>query len=426
MTHRLWFLRDRSFQENFFGVYSPGLVHYVLNYDILNYIFFNSLKTCTELIDKNGNRQKIQHGWNSSEVMLGSFYCDGYAKVDERQIVFEYNGCAYHSCERCKAVRTDRDDTKKRNYIRSLPNTTLIEIFGCEWHAQKFEIPKSFKPEISPLLWTKKIHGGQLIELVKSEEIYGFMILDITKTKSAEKWLEVNWPPLFQKSEILYGDLPSWMQASYNSREFPMNTIVQKMSAKNLLLHTSLIKFYVENGFCVERIHKFYEYQGSRCFKKVFDTVYHARVQATEEKDEMKATAVKLVSNSMYGGLLTVSFKISQQFFVITFIFCHWWHFLSPKTVLAIGDSFCHWWQFFVTKDRFCHWWQFFVIGDSFCHKRQFLSPKTVFVIGDNFLSQKTLFVMGDSFCHQRQFCHWWQVFHRWNFCVTKTHFCHW
>ena len=79
------------------------------------------------------------------------------------------------------------------------------------------------------------------------------------------------------------------------------------MNAKNLLLHTSLIKFYEENGFFVEKIHKFYEYQGSRCFKKVFDTVYEARVEATETKDEIKATAVKLVSNSMYGSLLTVS-----------------------------------------------------------------------------------------------------------------------
>ena len=79
------------------------------------------------------------------------------------------------------------------------------------------------------------------------------------------------------------------------------------MHAKQLLLHTSLLKFYLENGFTVEKIYKFYEYQGAECFKTVFDTVYRARVEATEIQDDIKATAVKLVSNSMYGSLLLVS-----------------------------------------------------------------------------------------------------------------------
>ena len=79
------------------------------------------------------------------------------------------------------------------------------------------------------------------------------------------------------------------------------------MHAKEILLHTCLLKFYLENGFRILKIHKFFEYEGSPCFKKVYSTVYEARVQATETNDDLKATAVKLVSNSMYGSMLVVS-----------------------------------------------------------------------------------------------------------------------
>ena len=241
-------------------------------------------------------------------MILGTFYCDGYAKVDEKQYVFEYNGCAYHSCERCKTVRTDRDDTKKREYIRSLPQTQLIEITGCEWYEQKFEI-KNFEPKISPLLWERTVDCEKIIDLVKEDQIYGFLIVDISQTKNAAKWMKLNYPPILQKSEILFKDLPVWMQSLYNEKDFPMETIVQKMSSQKLLLHTSLIRFYMENGFQIDKIHKFYEYEGSRCFEQIYSKIYSARVQATQEKDDMKATAVKLVSNSMYGALLTVSPK---------------------------------------------------------------------------------------------------------------------
>ena len=133
------------------------------------------------------------------------------------------------------------------------------------------------------------------------------MIVDIISTPAAKKFLSCNWPPIFQKSEVEFSDLSEWMQNLVEKEDFPKEMIVQRMHAKNILLHTSLLKFYLKNGFYITRIHKFYEYEGRECFKKVYSNVYEALVHATETKDEMKATAVKLVSNSMYGQLLLVS-----------------------------------------------------------------------------------------------------------------------
>ena len=256
----------------------------------------------------------MQHGWNRKEVMIGKYYVDGFACVDGKQIIFEYNGCAYHDCERCKTARIhEKDEDIRKQYFKHLPNSKVISISGCEWHIEKLDINfENYQPEISPLLFERKANILDFKSLVEDGSLYGFMVVDLDKNEDSQKWMKVNWPPIFQKEKIMRSDLSSEMQQKYSETEFPLETIVQKMHAKNLLLHTSLLKFYLENGFEITKIHKFYEYQGARCFQKVFKTVYEARVQATETHDEMKATAVKLVSNSMYGSLLLVSILIIQ------------------------------------------------------------------------------------------------------------------
>ena len=258
---------------------------------------------------------------------MGQYYVDGYAMVDNRRIILEFNGCAYHSCDKCKQVRIYKNDEEKRKqYFRSLANVTMIDISSCEWHAIKCEL-KDFEPSISPLLFERTVATSTLLNLVQQGKLYGFMVVDIDKTNMADKWRSLNWPPIMQKSKIFFTDLPSWMQEMYDRNEFPQETIVQKMHAKELLLHTSLLQFYLNNGFYVKKLHKFYEYQGANCFKKVFDTVYKARVEATQVTNdktattedkaaaEMKATAVKLVSNSMYGSLLLVSLLFYAETF---------------------------------------------------------------------------------------------------------------
>ena len=272
----------------------------------------------------------MTHGWNSKEVQIDRFYVDGWAMVDGRQIIFEYNGCAFHSCERCKTIRRPKNEDERKEFFKNLPNSHVVSISGCEWHEQKFEIDfQSYTPRISPLLFKDNLAGPQFIKYILEESINGFMVVDISRTADAQKWMDVNWPPLFQKDEISYADLPEWMQPLYEENDFPKETIVQKMNAKKILLHTKFIKFYLQNGFTIDKIHKFYEYEGAKCFKNVFTKVYRARVEATEAKDEMKATAVKLVSNSMYGQLLLVSvinLHILHQFdvnlinFIINFI----------------------------------------------------------------------------------------------------------
>ena len=78
----------------------------------------------------------------------------------------------------------------------------------------------------------------------------------------------------------------------------------------SLISHITVIFRYVKNGFKITKIHKIFEFQKYACYKDVHDRVYEARVAATVEKNNKKATAIKLVSNSMYGQMIMVSITV--------------------------------------------------------------------------------------------------------------------
>ena len=262
------------------------------------------------LISKNGDRVKLQFGWGSSEHKIGHYYVDGFAIVDGMQIIYEFDGCYYHECDICKQPHIAKYDPLRIRYFEKLENSKVIRMTGCQWS----EICKNQnlgESKISKILFKANIEESEMIEMIHNNELYGFVLCDIISTQKSRKFLEVNWPPLIFKDNINLTDLPVWMQANTCEKDFPRNTFVQGMFRNNLLLHTDLAYFYAKNGFLLTKIHKFYEFEGFKCLKPVFDAVYEARVQATQHSDkregDMKATAVKLVSNSMYGQMLMVS-----------------------------------------------------------------------------------------------------------------------
>ena len=247
---------------------------------------------------------KIKHGWNSEEVKIGSYNVDGFVKVDNISYVLEYDGCSYHDCSKCKnnIIFPHKNEKEKAKFFEEYTNIVVIRISSCEWQEKRQKI--KYESKISPILMERKIHKETFLELIRQNKLYGFALVDIVSTSKSKMFLELNFLPILQKQMVNYDDLPSWMRQNSDKKSFPRETIVQKMNAKNILLHTELIKFYQEHGFFITSCHKFFEYQPEKCFKQVHDKVYKARVEASIESDTQKATAIKLVSNSMYGRFL--------------------------------------------------------------------------------------------------------------------------
>lgn len=174
----------------------------------------------------------------------------------------------------------------------------------CDWTRMKLQniLPP---PIISPFLRRKNIYQFEILENLP--KITGFLLVDIEATDSANKFKDLNWPPLFSKKEINFDDIPKWMQAITHRASFPRKTMVQSMKQEKILLHTKLAEFYIEHGFKITKIHKFIEYEASKCFEDFYNVLYKLRVEATIEKNEAKATAIKLTGNSPYGKVRVIS-----------------------------------------------------------------------------------------------------------------------
>ena len=159
---------------------------------------------------------------------------------------------------------------------------------------------------ISSLLYKTRVSEKTLLEEIISNKIYGFAIVNIAPGPQTQKFVDLNWLPIIRHNEIRFEDLPEFLRKPHLEKSFPRRTLVQTLHGTEILLHTHLIQWYVAQGFSITKIHRMFEYQRFGCYKDVHDRVYHARVKATEERNNKKATAIKLVSNSMYGQMIMV------------------------------------------------------------------------------------------------------------------------
>ena len=249
-------------------------------------------------VDKNGVRQKIQHAWSNKEVSIGKYQVDGYVKVDNKVYILEFDGCYWHGCSICLTAAKSND--KARDAFLG-HHGEIIRMLGCVW-ARKLRSGRLPEPKISPFLFMNKpITEEQILSNIKNGTVTGFVVVDIEPTEAAKKYERLNWPPIFVRDEIQHADLPPWLQSETRAQSFPRKTLVQTMRATEILLHTALLKFYLDNGFVVTKIYKFIEFQPSKCFKDFHDKLYRLRVEATLQNNQEMAAATKLTGNAVYG-----------------------------------------------------------------------------------------------------------------------------
>ena len=242
----------------------------------------------------------IRHGWNSNEVVLGKYPVDGCVVAGENTYILQYDGCYWHGCDSCgHQVRDAAVDAARDEYLSSIG--VLIKIKSCEWRKQMFQKGFVLPPSnISPLFRRDQIQQREILQHIKADTVTGFILADIRPTEAAKKFERINWPPIFARRAIENDTLPSWM----NKPRKPTPTLIQQMYGEKILLHTALVRFYLEHGFEVTHIHRFLEYQKDKCFIDFYDKLYNLRVDATIHNNTPQASAIKLVGNSTYGKFI--------------------------------------------------------------------------------------------------------------------------
>ena len=91
----------------------------------------------------------------------------------------------------------------------------------------------------------------------------------------------------------------------HNLSEKPRKLLVGGMKAEKMLLATPLLKWYLEHGMLVTKIHQVVEFQPMKCFQNFVKDVTDARRAGDLDPDKsIMADLSKLIGNSGYGSTL--------------------------------------------------------------------------------------------------------------------------
>ena len=145
----------------------------------------------------------------------------------------------------------------------------------------------------------------KLIQNVLNDKLFGFFQVDIEVPEQLrDKFSEFS--PLFILSEVPEDQIPQHMQ------DYKINTGRKKiknnkkllgvMKAEKILLYSPLLKWYLNHGLQVTKIHKYISYTSGRPFKWFPEEVSAARRAADQDKNKKQlGDTAKLKGNSFYG-----------------------------------------------------------------------------------------------------------------------------
>ena len=148
----------------------------------------------------------------------------------------------------------------------------------------------------------------EIILKVLNDELFGFFEVDIeVPDQLRDKFSE--FCPLFVISEVPEDQIPQQM------KDYKINTgrkmiknnkkLLGVMKAEKILLYSPLLKWYLNHGLQVTKIHRYISYTSSRPFKWFPEEVSSARRAADNDKNKKQlGDTAKLKGNSFYGKMI--------------------------------------------------------------------------------------------------------------------------
>ena len=134
---------------------------------------------------------------------------------------------------------------------------------------------------------------------VRHERLFGCVEVDIhVPDHLKEKFSEMC--PIFKNTEISRADIGDFMKSyteEHNIMAQPPRSLIRSMKGEKILLATPLLKWYLEHGLEVTRVHQVVKFTPDPCFKPFGDAVSDARRAGDADlRKAIIADAMKLVS----------------------------------------------------------------------------------------------------------------------------------
>ena len=191
-----------------------------------------------------------------------------------------------------------------------------------------------------------KVTFQNIIHGIKNDTLYGFIECDISAynkddTNSSMFQYFSEMSPIFCTTEVPYKHFGKHMQnfvEEHNLSKRSRTLLVGGMSANKILLHSKLLKWYLEHGMYVTHIYEVIEFTPSKCFTDFTSTITNARRDA--EKDQNKqiiGQTFKIIGNSgMYIYSCCYPYIINITFYVHNkYLFCF---YISLLNLLLIHE----------------------------------------------------------------------------------------
>ena len=221
-------------------------------------------------------------------MSIGGYYYDGFEQTDNETRVYEIHGCYYHAhdesvCpltskmdkdnkdwEETKTIRRERT-RKKKEFTESL-GIKYIEFYECEFIQMRRNDPelRAFLDTQTPTFYNKhktsyRVTDNTILNSVVDEELFGAVLVDIHVP--AERFEEFKeFSPIFCTTNVPWEVIGETMQTHWSETQrspdnevypFPeQKLLVGGMRARNILLATPLLKFYLEKGLAVTKVHQ--------------------------------------------------------------------------------------------------------------------------------------------------------------------------
>ena len=187
-----------------------------------------------------------------------------------------FAGCWYHhhNCDAKNLTNAEPEqvqarlkfDELKRAYIESL-GYNVEYMHECTWRAylrahpevlQRIKDAQLLKYE-GPAWQQEGLKKDQIEDLVKQEKLYGFLCVDIRIPNKQLFDRCRDFSPFFKHAEVSRDDVGDHMRHFAEEKDLlkkPQKCLIGAMSADNFWVGTPLLKWYLDMGFEITKIHE--------------------------------------------------------------------------------------------------------------------------------------------------------------------------
>ena len=251
----------------------------------------------------------------------------------QKATVLQFYGCYWHGhlCDITPGIKDEHWLATRVQKLKKTQDTTaflkrehdVIEMWECQIHRYCRENPTiyDFINSMRPSFFRNhkgKITDNLILQGVDSGALFGMVEVDIEvpqewphyfkhPTMSPYDYFQ-EMSPLFCTTEIPFDAIGEHMQAhilEYHLSDSPRRLLVGGMKARQILLATPLLQWYLNQGLVVTKIFQVIEFQAKRCFQEFVREVSDARRQGDiNPETAIIADMMKVIGNSGYGSLI--------------------------------------------------------------------------------------------------------------------------